>query len=122
MPDNYDVYTINDAYFNDFPNFAAFNEADLDYFVVHGSTDSAAKNLILKSFSVYDMQAPNNAPIVSGSTKNGTEDTTLTFLETDFTGQFNDLDGTPADKGGSFIEWFILIQKRMDRFIRCTAK
>ncbi len=42
------------------------------------------------------IQAVNDLPTVANVTKNGTEDTNVTFTATDFTSQFTDVDGTLA--------------------------
>jgi len=53
-----------------------------------GTADSGTATVTILTTAVNDL------PTVSDSTKNGTEDTTLTFVATDFTDRFSDVEGT----------------------------
>ena len=52
-------------------------------------SDGAGGSIVETTFAI--MVSPvNDLPTITNSTKNGTEDTTLTFAATDFTGHYND--------------------------------
>jgi VCBS repeat-containing protein len=74
------------------PN-ANFNGTD--QFTYRASDGSAQSSIATVTITVT---AVNDAPTVSNVTKNGTEDQTLIFAATDFTGSFTDADGTALNK------------------------
>ncbi|MEA4926958.1 MAG: tandem-95 repeat protein [Syntrophomonadaceae bacterium] len=85
------AYSASGSSFSGWDNF---DGVQLDYFVINARSDYwGAEVLMFNSFSVSNMVAaapPNTAPTVSDSTKNGTEDTTMTFTTADFTGEYSD--------------------------------
>uniref|UniRef100_UPI00056C11E0 DUF4347 domain-containing protein n=1 Tax=Anaerovorax odorimutans TaxID=109327 RepID=UPI00056C11E0 len=90
------TFTVTDSYVHssggakqaDFTGFDILSSKDLDYFTVYADTTNAS-TLQLDSFSVSNMTAPapaNNSPTISNSSKDGTEDTTMSFAIADFNG------------------------------------